>query len=276
MTVEFARKIAVVTGGGSGLGRALCLALAQEAAVVVVTDIDGASAAQTAASIREEGGQAQHEALDVSDASAFTALVDRIVQRHGRIDLLFNNAGFAVAGDLRDIAHKDWRRIVDVNIMGVVNGTLAAYAHMVRQGSGHIVNTASVAGLVEAPTLTPYAMTKAAVVSLSMNLRTEAAMHGVKVSAICPGFIQTRIYDAATVARVSNTEVFSLIPFKLMPADAAAQAALRGVKRNQARIVYPFHAKLMWTLYRISPALLAPVLRKAVRYFQRLRDRAGA
>ena len=273
MSPCFADKIALVTGAGSGLGRAMCMALAREGAHVVATDIDAASAAQTAEAVRAAGGQAEGECLDVADAAAFTALVERCVQAHGRIDLLFNNAGFAVAGDVRDIPLDDWRRIVDVNIMGVVHGTRAAYPHMVARRSGHIVNTASVAGLIEAPTLTPYAMTKAAVVSLSMNLRTEAAMHGVKVSALCPGFIQTRIYDAAKVARVSNAEVFSLIPFKLMQVDAAAQAALRGVARNKARIVYPLHAKLMWTLYRISPALVAPALRMAVRDFERLRAR---
>ena len=189
--------------------------------------------------------------------------------------VLFNNAGFAVAGDVRDIALRDWRHIVDVNLMGVVHGTHAVYPLMVRQHSGHIVNTASVAGLVGAPSLTPYAMTKAAVVGLSTNLRHEAAIHGVRVSALCPGFIDTRIYEAATVARVSNADIFSLVPFKLMPVEAAARAALRGVARNQGQIVYPFHARLMWALYRLSPALLAPLLLKAAADFERLRERTG-
>jgi NAD(P)-dependent dehydrogenase (short-subunit alcohol dehydrogenase family) len=253
VTPYFADKIAVVTGRGSGLGRALCHALARKRAEVVVTDIDADSAMQTADAVRAAGGRAQAERLDVSDATAFSALTARTVQRHGRIDLLFNNAGFAVAGDVRDVALKDWRRVVDVNLMGVIHGTRVVYPLMVQRRSGHIVNTASLAGLVGAPALTPYATTKAAVVGLSMSLR----------------------HEAATVARVRNADLTSLIPFKLMPVDAAAQVTLRGVALNRAQIVYPFYARLMWALYRISPALLAPLLRKAAADFERLRERAG-
>jgi NAD(P)-dependent dehydrogenase (short-subunit alcohol dehydrogenase family) len=270
----FAGQVAVVTGAAGGLGRALAEALAGQRARVVVADLDAAGADRVAQAIRARGGQAEAAALDVADAGAVQALIDGVVTRHGRIDLLINNAGFAVAGDLRDIALADWRRIVDVNLMGVVHGCRAAYPWMVTQGGGHIVNTASLAGLIGSPALTPYATTKAAVIGLSMNLRDEAAAHGVKVSVLCPGFIATGIYDAAVVARVSNRALFSLIPFKMLPADRAAAIALRGVARNQARVVFPFYGRLLWALYRLSPRLLAPVVRRSVADFARLRDAA--
>lgn len=275
----FAAQVAVVTGGASGLGRALAKALGRRGAHVTVADIDAAGAARVAEAIAAGGGRAEAAAIDVSDAAAVQALVDGVVGRHGRIDLLINNAGFAVAGDLRDIPLAEWQRIVDVNLMGVVHGCRAAYPWMVKQGSGHIVNTASLAGLIGAPALTPYAMTKAAVIALSTGLRDEAAPHGVKVSVLCPGFIATNIYDAAVVARVSNRALFALIPFKLLPVDRAAELALRGVADNRARIVFPFYARLLWTLFRLSPRLLAPVVRRAVADFSRLReaaDRAAA
>jgi NAD(P)-dependent dehydrogenase (short-subunit alcohol dehydrogenase family) len=268
----FAGQVAVVTGGAGGLGRALAEALGRLRARVVVADVDAAGAAQVAQAIEAAGGRAEAAALDVADAAAVQALIGDVVTRHGRIDLLINNAGFAVAGDLRDIPLADWRRIVEVNLMGVVHGCCAAYPRMVKQGSGHIVNTASLAGLIGAPALTPYATTKAAVIALSTNLRDEAAPHGVKVSVLCPGFIATGIYDAARVARVPNRALFSLIPFKLVPAERAAALALRGVAKNRARIVFPFYARLLWALHRISPRLLAPVVRRAVADFARLRD----
>ena len=268
----FAGQVAVVTGGAGGLGRALAEALGRLRARVVVADIDAEGAQRVAQAIEAAGGRAEAAALDVADGAAVQALIDGVVTRHGRIDLLINNAGFAVAGDLRDIPLADWRRIVDVNLMGVVNGCCAAYPRMVKQGSGHIVNTASLAGLIGAPALTPYVTTKAAVIGLSTNLRDEAAPHGVKVSVLCPGFIATGIYDAAVVARVPNRALFSLIPFKLVPADRAAALALRGIAKNRARIVFPFYARLLWALHRLSPRLLAPVVRRAVADFARLRD----
>ena len=127
------------------------------------------------------------ERVDVTDAVAVQRLVDGTVAREGRLDLLFNNAGIAVFADARDTSLEDWNRLIDVNLRGVVHGVAAAYPLMVRQGSGHIVNTASAAGLLPSPANIAYAATKHAVVGLSLTLRAEAVHHGVGVSVICPG-----------------------------------------------------------------------------------------
>src|SRR5207248_6593438 len=115
--------------------------------------------------------------------------------RHGRLDLMVNNAGIGIGGETRELLLAHWDRIIDVNLRGVVHGVHAAYPVMIEQGSGHIVNTASLAGLLPSPGATPYAMTKHAVVGLSLSLRGEAAAYGVRVTAVCPGVVETPILD---------------------------------------------------------------------------------
>lgn len=188
--------IALITGGGSGIGAATGTLMAENGDTVILADINVEAADNVAAAIVASGGKAESAALDVRDGRAFAALVDRVVADHGRIDLIFNNAGIGVGGPIEDLTAEHWQRIVDVNIMGVVNGIRAAYPHMIRQGDGHIVNTASLAGLVPSPMLAPYAMTKHAVVGLSLSLRPEAARHGVRVTALCPGPTETPILDS--------------------------------------------------------------------------------
>ncbi|HEX3947790.1 MAG TPA: SDR family NAD(P)-dependent oxidoreductase, partial [Acidimicrobiales bacterium] len=142
---RFDGQIALVTGGASGIGRALGAALAARDTTVVLADLDGPGARRVAG---ELGGSAEGAVLDVTDAEAVEALVRSVADRHGRIDLLFNNAGIGAGGPAETLSLADWRRVIDVDLYGVVHGVAAAYPLMVRQGSGHIVNTASLAGLV--------------------------------------------------------------------------------------------------------------------------------
>lgn len=272
---SFRGKIAFITGGASGIGRALALLLAKSGCVVVVTDIDGDGALAVAKEVLVAGGGARAVTLDVSDPVAVNEAIRDCVKRHGRIDYLFNNAGIAVGGDFRDIADEDLHRIVDVNLWGVINGIRAAYPLMVQQRGGHIINTASVAGLVPFAPLAPYALTKHAVVGLSQTLRAEAHRIGVKVSAVCPGFIQSNIYTSARMAGMPPGSGLTrdLVLVKPMDTDDAARRILKGVVRNQALIVFPFSAKLLWWLYRLSPSLLAPLARvMAERYRQAMRS----
>ena len=145
-------RAVVVTGGGSGIGEAVCRAFAARGDAVVVADIDGASAERVAGDI---GARATAAKVDVRDASAVQALVDDTVSAHGRIDVMVNNAGIAVGGDALDLTVAHWDRIIDVNLRGVVHGVQAAYPVMARQGTGHIVNTASMAGLTAPAYLAP-------------------------------------------------------------------------------------------------------------------------
>jgi NAD(P)-dependent dehydrogenase (short-subunit alcohol dehydrogenase family) len=251
---------AIVTGGASGIGLALGRALAARGCEVVLADLQGDLAAQGAESIRARGGKASGIELDVTDAPAVERLVRETARRTGRLDYMFNNAGIGIGGETRCLAIADWQRIIDVNLRGVVNGVQPAYQLMHRQGFGHIVNTASVAGLGPAPMQVAYSATKHAVVGLSLSLRIEAAPAGVRVSVLCPGLIRTAILDGGRFGKVVGdlsrermrqfTEGFSP-----MDADLFARKALRGVAADRAIIVVPFRWRVMWWICRLSPGL---------------------
>ena len=170
-TSAFENKIAIVSGAASGIGRALCMEMGRRGAIVVATDINQAGAERVASDIASAGGAAHAAKLDVTRAEDVGKLVKDTADEHGRLDYIFNNAGIAVAGEVYDMNLDHWRRIVDINLWGVIYGTHAAYPIMVKQRFGHIVNVASAAGLVAFPTCTPYATTKHAVVGLSSSLR---------------------------------------------------------------------------------------------------------
>jgi NAD(P)-dependent dehydrogenase (short-subunit alcohol dehydrogenase family) len=269
---NFKDKTAIVTGGASGIGRALCEDLGQKGVEVIVADINKAGAEQVASTISSAGGQARAAHVDVSRAEDVQKLIDETASEHDRLDYMFNNAGIGLGGDVRDMNLEHWHRVFDVNLLGVLYGTLGAYSLMVKQGFGHIVNIASLAGLIGYPTNVPYATSKYAVVGLSTSLRLEAADLGVKVNVVCPGYVQTSIWENATLLKVRREDVLAQIPFKMMDASKAASSILRGVERNKAIIYFPFHARVLWWLYRLHPAVLTPLGRKMVRDFRATRS----
>lgn len=250
-------SIALITGGAGGIGRALGAELVRRGARVVLTDLDGEAADRAAAELgRQDGrpeGRVEARALDVTDAPAVRQAVDEVVARHGRLDYLFNNAGIGVTGEVRDMDLGSWNRVIDINLRGVIHGIEAAYPQMIRQGSGHIANTACVAGLVPFPMTAAYCASKHAVVALSSALRSEAAALGVRVSVICPGTVDTGLFDAIEYIRTDKQVVLDSIRRVLMPAERCAGAILRGVARNRAIIPIGFHARLAWWLYRALP-----------------------
>ncbi len=265
----FADALAIITGGGSGIGAALAAALTARGARVIVCDIDAARAQAMVG----RGDAIEGVRVDVTDAAAVTAFVDDIASRHGKLDLIFNNAGISVTGDARDLEIGHWQHVLDVNLMGVVYGTHAAYRVMTRQGSGHIVNIASLAGLIPFPTNAPYAASKHAVVGLSTSLRAEGEALGVKVSAVCPGFIESNIFRDTPFINVPRDEILKGVPFKPMDTDLAATRILQGVARNQAIISFPGYARFIWRLYRLWPGLIAFLNRRLVRDLRRVRGK---
>ncbi len=272
----FADKVAIVTGGASGIGRALAEALARRGARVVLADIDGPAAQAAADALSATGGRTQAAAVDVRDPDAVQWLVSDTAAAHGRIDFMFNNAGVALAGKARDMTLADWNWLIEVNLRGVVHGVVAAYPTMIAQGFGHIVNTASVAGLTPTPGLVGYATTKHAVVGLSTSLRGEAARYGVRISVVCPGLIDTPIKNNMRMLNIDRQAVLDSLPLKLHPPEMCARAILRGVERNQAIIVVTTVGKIGWALYRLAPGLMGRLIGRGAQQSVVLADgRAG-
>lgn len=194
---SFAGRVAVVTGGGSGIGRALALALAREGARVAVADIDEAAAAETARQAAAAGGEAIALQTDVADREAVEALADAVFARYGATHVLCNNAGVVVYGGLEAATWRDWQWVLGVNLWGVIHGLLAFLPRMIAQGpGGHVVNTASMAGLVASRGLGVYTASKYAVVGLSEALAKDLAPYGIGVTVVCPLGVATRIREA--------------------------------------------------------------------------------
>ena len=271
MMPKFKGKVSIVTGAASGIGRALCEELGRKKAVVVASDINSEDAKRVAAGITEAGGQAVSSKLDVSQSEEVKAFVNKTANEYGRVDYIFNNAGIAVCGEVRDMELAHWEKVMAVNLNGVIYGTSTAYSIMVKQGFGHIVNIASLAGLIGYPTNIPYAAAKSAVIGLSTSLRIEGDDLGVKVSVVCPGFIDTGIYNACTYIKAEREKSIANIKFRMMDAKKAAQSILKGVARNKAVITFPFYAGLLWWFYRVHPSLLKPLSRKTVMDFRAIR-----
>ncbi|MBE7191693.1 MAG: SDR family oxidoreductase [Gordonia polyisoprenivorans] len=245
----------IVTGAGSGIGAALARAFAAAGAAVWCTDI-GESAAESTA--RECGPRARAAALDVTDATAVASLVDSVVATHGRIDVMVNNAGISFGGDTEKLGLDRWNAIIDVNLRGVVHGVDAAYPHMIRQGEGHIVTTASMGGLTPAGLITSYVTTKHAVVGLSLALRSEASAHCVRVLALCPAAVETPLLDAGSVGGFQGRD-FYLTGQGLAnaySADRLAAEAIEAMARDRALLVVPGRARAAWRFYRLAPGLL--------------------
>ncbi len=246
LEARFAGATCVVTGGASGIGRAVAGVLAGAGAVVVLCDLDADKVRDAA---RALGGTAA--VVDVTDADAVAALVETTVSEHGRLDFLFNNAGIGAFGPAEQVDLATWRRVVDVDLLGVVNGVAAAYPVMIRQGAGHLVNTASLAGLIPTPLLAAYAAAKHAVVGLSLSLRVEAAAHGVAVTAVCPGPVDTPLLEGPEAAGARRLLTNAL--GDLYPVDQMADDLLRGVAENRALVVTPQSARAAWETWRADP-----------------------
>ena len=236
---ELKNKVVVITGGASGIGRALADRFAAEGSKIVLADIEAKALEEAAAELRAGGATVLAVPTDVSKPEQVQALCDRTLAEFGRVDVVCNNAGVAVSGPTWEHSLEDWQWVLGVNLWGVIHGVRTFVPVLLRQGGeGHIVNTGSVAGLASGPLMSVYNVTKHGVVTLSETLQKDLALLGstIKVSVLCPGFVRTRILDAdrnrPASLRTSATpqhdpemegRARAAIAAGLPPAEAAAQ-----------------------------------------------------
>ncbi|GAA0219059.1 SDR family oxidoreductase [Saccharothrix mutabilis subsp. mutabilis] len=253
------KEVVVVTGGGSGIGRATALRFARDGAFVVVLDVDLEGAERTAA---EVGGFGYR--LDVADGAATHALAREIVQRHGVPDVVMANAGIAVAGPFLDTSEEDWRRVVDVNLWGVVHTLRAFTPYLVERGQGgNLVVTASAAGYFPMATLPAYSTTKAAVLMLAQCLDAELREHRIRVSAICPGVVDTNIAATTRFAGADDAEqerkrkkAARVYRLRGYTADRVADEVVRAVRAGRVVVPVTPEARFVQVANRIAPSLV--------------------
>jgi NAD(P)-dependent dehydrogenase (short-subunit alcohol dehydrogenase family) len=262
----YAGKIAVVMGAGSGIGRAIARALSQHGARVHCADINAGAAATVASGLRD----ARAHTLDVSDADAVRALADAVYAQHGRVDLLFNNAGIGHAALMADTELSDWRRLIDINLMGVVHGVHAFLPRMLKQSTpSRIVNTASGAGLFPHPRMALYTAVKHAVVGLSTSLAAELEDSKVGITVLCPGIINTAItQNIVTSGETSEHRAQTIAFYEKNGAspEKVARDLLNDIHHNKLFCLSPrMQVGLGWLLYRLSPRLAVTVMRGQIK-----------
>ncbi|MFM9694786.1 SDR family oxidoreductase [Streptomyces europaeiscabiei] len=274
-TDRFGGQLVLVTGAAGGIGRATAFAFAEAGARVVAVDLDAEGAARTAELSRLIGApEAWAEAVDVSDEQAMEKLSEKVATEYGVVDVLVNNAGIGLSGSFLDTTPEDWRKVLDVNLWGVIHGCRLFGRQMAERGQGgHIVNTASAAAYLPSRSLPAYSTSKAAVLMLSECLRAELAGQGIGVSAICPGIVNTNITSTARFAGVDAEEekrrqrkTTRLYGLRNYPPEKVADAVLRAVVRNQAvvpvtpeahggRFMSRFAPRALRALARLEPPL---------------------
>jgi len=261
-------RYALVTGGGSGLGRAFCRRLAQDGWHIGCADVLLPAAEETITEVQSAGGSGQAELLDVVDANAWQQLCDKLRSEWPRLDLLINNAGICAAGEIGAAPLEDFQRVLDVNLSGVLHGchVIVPWLKETSPG-GHIVNIASIAGVLSAPAMGAYSMSKAGVVSLSETLYAELRPLGVGVTVVLPGFFPTELVSRGQFAAEMHRYTAERHTEKSrLTANQVVEATLQAVSRGKLYVVLGRRARWLWRLKRLASTT---VLRVAGKYYRR-------
>jgi NAD(P)-dependent dehydrogenase (short-subunit alcohol dehydrogenase family) len=256
----------LITGAGSGLGRALALRFAKQGAQVACVDIQQQRVNETLAQLHGAGHVGY--VTDVGNDDSMQALADAVLSEWGVPDILMNNAGIASGGDVLDAPMSEWRHLFEVNVLSVVRGTQLFLPAMLKRGSGHVVSTASFAGLAGAPGLMTYGVSKAAVVAFSEQLRAECFGTGVSVSVICPAFFKTNLMQSTI-----GTERIKILGQKMMDRspdslDSVADNIMRGIAKQQFLILPTRDVPKQWLLKRFFPSLYFKILMKYAGFYK--------
>ncbi len=268
ITQAFQGRTVILTGAASGIGRALARLLSQCGATTYAIDMNADGLASLSAECPGPG--AVHPIpLNVCDMAAYTAVVARIQAEVKSIDFLFNNAGVTLLGEAQKLPFERWKWLLDINLMGVVHGVHAVYPIMIAQKSGHIINTASIAGATGYATAAAYTTSKAAILELSRSMRAEAKGYGIKISVACPGYVDSGIFLQDRIVGADREAMIRDLPVKMMTPDQAAYGFLSGVAKGKKTIIFPFSAKFLWYLSCWAPTLIGPFHKRFLRVFQK-------
>ena len=253
----FAGKVAVVTGAGSGIGRALAIELGRSGAKVAISDVDTEGLAATEERLKAIGAPVKADRLDVTEREAFELYADAVKAHFGKVNQIYNNAGIAFTGDVEVSSYKDIERVMDVDFWGVVNGTKAFLPHLIESGDGHVVNVSSVFGLFAVPGQAAYNAAKFAVRGFTEALRQEMSLakHPVKVTTVHPGGVKTAIARNMTSAEgVDTVELAKTFDEKLAGTspEKAAKVILEAVRKNKARVLVGPDAKVLDLIVRVT------------------------
>lgn len=251
-------KVVVITGAGSGIGRALALDLARRGSLLALSDVDDAGLAETVDLVEAAGvREVRSDHLDVADRAAFAAYAAAVVEQLGRVNVVINNAGVALAGNLDDLSYDDMEWIVGINFWGVVHGTKEFLPHLIASGDGHVVNLSSLFGLVSMPGQSAYNATKYAVRGLTEALREEMLVEGhrVGVTAVHPGGIKTAIARNARVSahedKAATAKLFDEKLAKMTP-ERAAEIIVKGILGNKARVLVGLDAHALHHFAKVT------------------------
>lgn len=258
---KYEGKVAIITGAGNGLGLALCESLLEAGAIVYALDID--IAALDRLSTFHPGECVYTMVCDVSSYDSISFTIKSIFEREKRVDFMFNNAGIVIGGETQYMDIAQWEKIVGINTMGVIYGTQFAYSIMSHQGFGHIVNTASAAGIIPVPYSAAYTTTKHAVVGLSLSLASEAQSRGIQVSVLILGTIETSIFKhAINVNGYDYSRRMHSRWIKLLTPQAAAKKVLEKVSKARTKIIVPASLNIVIWLYRLFPRTTLRLMRR--------------
>jgi len=270
-TRNLSGKVGVVTGAGSGIGRATALALAERGANLAICDVDDVGLAQTADRIKALGREVLSQTVDVAQADAMQAFAQATRSALGRVDIVVNNAGIGLAGLFVDVPLEAWTKILGINISGVIHGCHAFLPGMIEaDAGGHIVNIASMAGYCQAPGMTAYGTTKFGVLGFSECLRAELSVHGIGVTAVCPGVINTAIVRTSKMYGLNEDpelreQGIRAFERRNYSPERVAQKILRAVQKNRGVAPISPEAWAGYWIKRLAPGLIAWFARRSAR-----------
>jgi NAD(P)-dependent dehydrogenase (short-subunit alcohol dehydrogenase family) len=270
-TRNLSGKVGVVTGAGSGIGRATALALAERGANLAICDVDDVGLAQTADRIKALGREVLSQTVDVAQADAMQAFAQATRSALGRVDIVVNNAGIGMAGLFVDVPLEAWTKILGINISGVIHGCHAFLPGMIEaDAGGHIVNIASMAGYCQAPGMTAYGTTKFGVLGFSECLRAELSVHGIGVTAVCPGVINTAIVRTSKMYGLNEDpelreQGIRAFERRNYSPERVAQKILRAVQKNRGVAPISPEAWAGYWVKRLVPGLIAWFARRSAK-----------